>query len=54
MNDKLNTFDSVVSYLEQNQVACALYNIIGGTGHNQGVIISRDPFETLPTLTLED
>ncbi|CAD8149988.1 unnamed protein product [Paramecium pentaurelia] len=52
VNEKLNTFQKVVSYLEQNPVACALYNIIGGTGKDQGVIISRDPFETYPTISL--
>ncbi|CAD8058803.1 unnamed protein product [Paramecium sonneborni] len=51
-NDNLNTFNRVVTYLEQNQVACSLYNIIGGTSRNQGVIISRDPFDMYPTISL--
>ncbi|CAD8052169.1 unnamed protein product [Paramecium primaurelia] len=52
INDNLNTFDRVVLYLEQNQVACAFYNVIGGTSKNQGVIISRDPFDMNPTISL--
>ncbi|CAD8146768.1 unnamed protein product [Paramecium pentaurelia] len=52
INENMNTFDKVVSYLEQNQVASSFYNVIGGKEKNQGVIISRDPFIMYPTISL--
>ncbi|CAD8140753.1 unnamed protein product [Paramecium octaurelia] len=52
INDNLNTFDGIVQYLEQNQVAYAVYNGIGGKSQNQGVIMMRDPFNMYPTIGL--
>ncbi|CAD8083682.1 unnamed protein product [Paramecium primaurelia] len=52
INEKLNTFEKVVYYLENYEVGCALYNIVAGIGKDQGVVISRGPQETLQTLRL--
>ncbi|CAD8048714.1 unnamed protein product [Paramecium primaurelia] len=52
LDENMNTFDKVVSFLEQNQVASSFYNVIGGKEKNQGVIISRDPFIMYPTISL--
>ncbi|CAD8125389.1 unnamed protein product [Paramecium sonneborni] len=52
INEKLNTFEKVVQYLENNEVGCGLYNIVSGMQKDQGVIITRGSQETFQTIRL--
>ncbi|CAK57400.1 unnamed protein product (macronuclear) [Paramecium tetraurelia] len=51
-NDKLNTYEKVVQYLETHEVGCGLYYIVSGSSKDQGTIITRGPQETIPSLKL--